>query len=111
MQMTPGEIVDKYTIAKLCIEKLGNDREGADELEFGVVELRKKYPTVPWDELIRLVHRVNGFIWDFEEPIHLGRLDEEPIMAGILSIRVRKLNVVRVELGGLINKLTDGGRR
>ena len=90
MKMTPGEIVDKYTIAKLCKEKLGKDREGISALKKGVKLLRKKYPGVPWNDLIELVHKINGFIWDFEEPIHLGRLDEEPIMAGILSIRARE---------------------
>ncbi len=110
MEMTPGEIIDKYTIAKLCIEKLRKDREGIEELEEGVESLRKQHPGIPWNDLIELVHRVNGFIWDFEEPIHLGRLDEEPIMAGILSIRVRKLNVVRVGLSKLIDNLTGGGR-
>ncbi len=107
MEMQPGELIDKYTIAMLCIGKLGKDREGIKELEKGVKCLRKKYPDVPWDDLIEIAHKINGFIWDFEEPIHLGRLDEEPIMAGILSIRVRKLNVVRVGLSRLINKLVE----
>ena len=110
MKMTPGEIIDKYTIAKLCTEKLGKDREGIRGLRKGIKKLRKRYPELPLDELTELVYKVNGFIWDFEEPIHLGRLDEEPIMAGILSIRVRKLNTIRVGLSGLIDKLTDGGR-
>ena len=108
MHMRPGELIDKYTIAKLCKEKLGKDREGIKDLKHGVKKLRKRYPDIPWDELIGLLHKINGFIWDFEEPIHLGRLDEEPIMAGILSIRVRKLNTVRVELSRLIDKLVEG---
>ena len=110
MQMTHGEVVDKYTIAKLCKVKLGKDREGIKGLKKGVKKLRKKHPDLPWDNLISLVYKINGFIWDFEEPIHLGRLDEEPIMAGILSIRVRKLNTVRVELSKMIDKLTKGDR-
>ncbi len=110
MEMSPGEIVDKYTIAKLCMEKLGKDREGIEEFEKGIEVLQKKYPELPWDNLIELVHKINRFIWDFEEPIHLGRLDEEPIMAGVLSIRVRKLNTIRVGLSRLINDLTKGGR-
>ncbi len=109
MHMSPGELIDKYTIAKLCTEKLGKDREGIKQLKKGVKKLRKTYPDIPWDDLIKLVHSINGFMWDFEEPIHLGRLDEEPIMAGILSIRVRKLNTVRVGLSTLINTLTSGG--
>ncbi len=108
MEMSPGEVVDKYTIAKLCTERLGKDREGVDKLAKGVQELRAKYPNTPWDDLIGLVYKINGFIWSFEEPIHLGRLDEEPSMAGILSIRVRKLNTVRVGLSKLINTLTEG---
>ena len=107
MHIRPGELVDKYTIAQLCKEKLGQDREGYKQLKRGVKKLRKKHPSIPWDDLIGLVHKINGFIWDFEEPIHLGRLDEEPIMAGILSIRVRKLNTVRVGLSKTIDKLVE----
>ncbi len=111
MEMRPGELVDKYTIARLCMERLNTDREGLDALKQGVDELRKDNPGLPWDILIDNLYRVNGFIWGFEEPIHLGRLDEEPTMAGILSIRVRKFNVVRVSMSKLIDALVEGGKK
>ncbi len=111
MEMTPGEIIDKYTIAKLCIKNLEKDREGIEVFEAEIVRLKREFPAILWDELINIMYGINGFIWGFEEPIHMGRLDEEPIMAGILSVRVRKLNVIRVGLGRMIDKMTGKARK
>jgi len=111
MKMKPGETVDRYTIAQLCEEKLGEDREDIKPLRKAVKRLELHHPDLPWAELVSLLKQVNRFIWDFEEPIHMGRLDEEPTMAGILSIRVRKLNRVRVGMSSLITKLCkENGR-
>jgi len=105
MKLTPGELVDRYTIAQLYIEREGADKSTMQRLKAGIKRLKRKYPQVPWELWIGLMHDVNGFIWDFESPIHTGKFDADPIIAGILSIRVRKFNVVRVKLSKLIDQV------
>ena len=105
MRMTPGELIDKYTIAVLYVEREGAKKSSLRRLKQGVRDLKQRYPTIPWKLWIKLVQDVNGFIWDFESPIHTGKFDSDPVMVGILSIRVRKFNVVRVSISKLIDEL------
>lgn len=103
--MFPGELVDRYTVAKLYTERLSKQHEELRRYEDGLAEARKAKPDKPWDELVGLMYQVNGFIWDFESPVHEGKLDVDPIMAGVLALRVRKLNAVRVALSKLIDRV------
>ena len=107
MEITPGELVDRYTIAQLYIEREGVKKSTLKQLERGIKHLKGEYPQVPWKLWIDLVHDVNGFIWDFESPIHNGKFDSDPVIAGVLSIRVRKFNVIRVKLSKIIDKLVE----
>ncbi len=107
MEMTPGELVDRFTVAKLYVERMDSPEHQAEfaRLGLGMAGEEIKHRKLPWHDLKELMHQINGFIWDFESPIHMGKLDVDPIMAGILALRVRKLNAMRVNLSKLIDKL------
>ncbi len=108
MHMDSGELIDRYTITRLYRERdTGNIVEEA-RFNAGVHELRKAHPDIPWDDLIALMYQINGFVWDFESPIHTGKLDCDPVIAGVLALRVRKLNAMRTGLSKLIDRLVAG---
>ncbi len=109
MEMRAGELVDRYTVEKLYMEREDSPehRKELDRLEKGIYGLEIAHRKVPIPELRKLMYQINGFIWDFESPIHSGKLDVDPIMAGILALRVRKLNAMRVNLSKLIDKLVE----
>lgn len=105
--MKIGELVDKYTIEKLYTERLDSldHQKEFQRLARGLGSEKAVYSELPWDDIINLMYQINGFIWDFESPIHLGKLDVDPIMAGVLALRVRKLNTMRVTLSNLIDRI------
>jgi len=107
MEMQPGELIDKYTIARLYRERDNGDIKEEGRLNAGVSEVKRKHPDLLWDELIDVMYTINGTIWDYEAPIHSGKMDGDPVIAGILSLRVRKFNVIRVKMSKLINKLVE----
>ena len=107
MHMKVGEVIDRYTIGKLYSEResQNSDRADLDCLRHGFHDLVQNHPEVPLHELEQLMYRINGFIWDFESPIHTGKMDMDPMMAGVLALRVRKLNVMRTSLSKIIDQL------
>jgi len=105
MEMRLGELVDRYTVALLYTERLGEQPEERARLSRGLDAERILHPDLPWEGIIDLMYKINGFIWEFEAPIHQGKLDCEPVMAGVLALRVRKLNAMRVGLSNLIDRI------
>ena len=112
MEMTPGELIDRFTIAKLYTEREKSGIKEYGKFNAGVSILKSKYPGIPWDELIDTMYTINGIIWDYEAPIHAGKMDSDPVIAGILALRVRKFNDIRVKTSKLIDKLVEmqGGK-
>lgn len=105
MEMSPGEILDRFTIAKLYVERDKGDLKELGKFNAGLGELRKKTPKLPWDMLINMMYTINATIWDYEAPIHSGKMDGDPVIAGILALRVRKFNDVRVKMSKLVDEL------
>ena len=105
--MKIGELVDRATVARLYTERDNSGYNEYKRLKDGLFSSIVKRDKIPWNELIELMYQINGFIWDFEAPIHSGKLDCDPIMAGVLALRVRKLNAMRVNLSKLIDKLVE----
>ena len=110
MDMKAGEVVDRYTIVKLCKEREpeSHNVKEHERLLGGIIELGEVYPELPWDDIVSHMYKINGFIWEHESPIHTGKFDVEPSIAGTLAIKVRKLNSARVGFSKLIDKLVEG---
>ncbi len=107
MEMTPGELIDRFTIAKLYTEREKSGIKEFGKFNAGLSILRGQYPGLPWDELVDTLYTINGTIWDYEAPIHAGKMDGDPVIAGILALRVRKFNDIRVKTVKLIDKLVE----
>ena len=105
--MTPGDLVDKFTIAKLYVARDNGDMVAVGKYNAGLSELRRAHPKLPWDELVDMVYTINNTIWDYEAPIHSGKMDGDPVIAGVLALRVRKFNDIRVRMSKLIDQLVE----
>lgn len=107
MQMSPGELLDRFTVSRLYVEKLGTGQAKHARFTDGFGNMRLLYPDIPWDSLVDTMYGVNAAIWESEAPIHNGLL-EDPIIAGALALRVRKWNKIRTGLIDVVDKLTKG---
>ena len=108
MEMSVGEFIDKYSIMKIRVGKriIGSDEIKPFDKEYN--ELRTKYRKIPWEALLDQVYNINNIIWGYENPIHEGQLSSEIMMAGVLSLRVREFNCLRLNMGKIITKLVKG---
>ena len=111
MDKTVSEVLDGYSIAFLKDEKL-NTREAAENLvEYskGLEEIKKKYPNVNWDIVIKSFISVNASIWKYEAAIRQGMIDDDLAVVGSRAILVREFNQVRVGLGNVVSSLLNEG--
>ena len=106
------EVVDRYTIARLKIERLDSSQIDVDamkeEIEYykGGIDFANKELSKFADEL----YSVNGRIWDTEASIRKGLDDElgyEEI--GRRAVKVRDLNRIRMKVKNDIIDLTGDG--
>jgi hypothetical protein len=111
MEMSAGELVDRLTIARLYNERDVGDVKVYGKYNAGLSELRGKHKALPWDVIVGMMYTINAAIWDYEAPIHSGKMDGDPVIAGILALRVRKFNAVRVAMSKLIDTLVEGGSK
>ena len=106
------EVVDRYTIARLKIERLDSSQIDVDamkeEIEYykkGIDFANKKLSKFA-DEL----YTVNGRIWDTEASIRKGLDDELGYdEIGRRAVRVRYLNRIRMKVKNDIIDLTGDG--
>ena len=106
------EVVDRYTIARLKLERLDDTQIDVDsmkeEIEYyksGIDFANKKL-----SELSNELYVVNGRIWDTESSIRMG-LDKEMSLdeVGRRALRVRDLNRIRMKVKNDIIDLTGNG--
>ena len=124
MRRDAGDIIDRYSIAKLKHERIGtkdNKREhDSFVLEFN--ELCKTYPTYDWNQFFHMMLNINDFIWQLESGLKSGKeklknsnylFDEKNNDAlakiGTSTILIRNFNSLRVSLKNIINKLVGEG--
>lgn len=106
------EVADRYTIAKLKLERLPADEADPDELQRQVDFYREGLDTDD-DDLMAMVdelYEINGLIWDAEHEIRKGQdenlgLDE----IGRRALRIRDLNRRRIRIKNRIVELTGDG--
>ncbi len=111
MERDTGDILDKYSIAKLKVERIGSD-ENKRELglfERGFTEVKQKYPQYDWGQIGELLYKINGLMWETEAALRKGQIDNDITEMAEVSIRTRKLNNIRIALKNFINKLVNEG--
>lgn len=107
--VTLSELVDRYTIALLKVERLGSTKEWLNEVEAYKGHLEDKYETLK--PYIKALYKINAFIWNTEWSIRAGLLDHNLQEMGRVALRVRELNDVRnriknriiIKFGGYIS--------
>lgn len=111
MERDAGDILDKYSIAKLKVERIGSD-ENKRELgifEQGFIEVKQKNPQYDWGQIGDLLYKINGLMWETEAALRKGQIDNDITKVAEVSIRTRKLNNIRVALKNFVNKLVSEG--
>jgi hypothetical protein len=106
------EVVDRYTIAMLKIERLSQDEIDVKDMQrqidyyktgidFSNVELRK---------LVEALYDINGKMWDAEHAIRAGQDEDLGLMEiGKRALHIRDLNRTRMKVKNDIIELTGDG--
>jgi len=124
MERDLGDILDRWSIAKLKAERIGTD-ENKRELEDFEKELKSKreqYPEVVWTHVEKYIYDINDFIWQLEAGLKSGKeslknplyiLDvanaEALAKIGATTILIRNFNHLRVGFKNLINMIVGEG--
>jgi hypothetical protein len=105
MEMSLGEVVDRYSIVKLKSER--TDVDCIEELEALTKELTKVEGLT---EYVQQLYDVNGRIWDLESDIRKGKEGELGLEeVGRRAIMIRGINGERVAIKNTINKIYKTG--
>ena len=120
MERDLGDILDRQSIAKLKAERIGLD-ENIREYEAFSNRVPVNYD-FDIEMFFKLILKLNGFIWDLEsalksgkdnlkEPHYLFSNNNDPqlIQIGIISILIRNINSVRVDVKNIVNNLAKEG--
>ena len=120
MERDLGDILDRQSIAKLKAERIGLD-ENIREYEAFSIRVPANYD-FDIEMFFKLILKLNGFIWDLEsalksgkdnlkEPHYLFSNNNDPqlIQIGIISILIRNINSVRVDIKNIVNNLAKEG--
>ena len=120
MERDLGDILDRQSIAKLKAERIGLD-ENIREYEAFSNRVPANYD-FNIEMFFKLILKLNGFIWDLEsalksgkdnlkEPHYLFSNNNDPqlIQIGIISILIRNINSVRVDIKNIVNNLAKEG--
>jgi hypothetical protein len=105
MEMSLGEVVDRYSIVKLKSER--TDVNCVEELTALGEELNKVEGLT---EYVEQLYKVNGRIWDLESDIRKGKEGELGLEeVGRRAIAIRGINGERVAIKNTINTLYKTG--
>ena len=111
MEMPLGEVLDRFTILKLKMERI---RESSIILEYetykkAIEEYKMKGINIKQDWVDKL-YEVNGKIWDLEFDIRKGKEGELGLEeVGRRAIAIRNLNSIRVNIKNKISEETGIG--
>lgn len=120
-----GDIIDRWSIARLKFERGSQDEEREKEFiafQKSYDEIKKKYNNINIEDLAQMLYIINGYIWMFESGLKSGKQDlpephyifdprNEKSLAklGIIAIETRYINSLRIMIKNYINKLTHTG--
>lgn len=111
MEMPLSEILDRMSIVKLKIERIGEPhlKKEYEEYEKALDEFRKKGVKID-ESWIKRLHELNGKIWDLESDIRKGKegkLGLEEV--GRRAIMIREINKQRISMKNEIVERTGIG--
>lgn len=119
-----ADIIDRFTIAKLRYERIGNSESEKEYKIFSleIANLIKKYYPYDIEQWCKMMYNINSSIWFLEaglkgnkemlpNPHFLDDPRNEKILAnaGKNAFLIRKINDLRKNFGNIINKLTKSG--
>ncbi len=111
MNRDPGDILDRFSISFLKMERIAEDTSKQEHNWFteGLDELIKRCPNYDWHQFANYLYKINGLIWDLEADMRKGQLDDDLEEVGKRAIEIRKLNSLRVGFKNIVNKLIGEG--
>ena len=105
MEMSLGEVADRYSIVKLKSER--TEIDCTEELQALTEELNKVEGVTPY---IQQLYDVNGRVWDLESDIRKGKEGELGLEeVGRRAIMIRGINGERVAIKNTVNKIYKTG--
>lgn len=105
MEISKGDLVDRYSIVKLKSER--TDVDCSDESTSLIEEISKTDGLV---DFVQELYTVNGMIWDLESDIRKGREGELGLEeVGRRAIAIRELNGKRVAIKNKVNTIYNSG--
>ena len=111
MEMPLPEMLDRMSILKLKIERIGEPhlRKEMEEYKKAVEECEKKGIKIK-EEWLKGLYEINGKIWDLESDIRKGKENELGLEeVGRRAIAIRELNKQRIAIKNKIVEETGLG--
>ncbi len=124
MQRDAGDILDRWSIAKLKSERIGTPENKREYEEFNkaIKELKEKHSNIPIDLFAKELININSTIWFLESAMKSGKeilsnpnnLDDTKntdVLANIgkNAILIRNINNFRVGIKNILNTLLREG--
>lgn len=124
MERDIGDVLDRWAIARLKAERIGND-ENHKEYDAFCVEMKaigERFPEYDWQQISKQMYDINEFIWQLESGLKSGKeslqnpqylLDKSNKDAlaniGTTTILIRNFNHLRVGFKNIVNRLVGTG--
>jgi hypothetical protein len=124
MERDVGDILDRWSIAKLKADRIGTEENLKEFKEFNLAMMKigQRYREFDWQQISRLMYDINSTIWFLEAAMKSGKeslpkphyLDDKANAEALESIGknailIRNINGFRVGLKNLINGMLNQG--
>lgn len=111
MRRDPGDICDRFTIALLKWQRIGNPDNLSELLMYadGILELLTRYRSLDWLGTLAALYQHNHTIWELESDLRQGKIDNDKEECGVRAIQIRDINAKRVAVKNAINRDTREG--
>ena len=108
-----GDIIDRYSIAILKVQRIGLLENNKEMIMFekGYRDFMQNHQNDQFyirDKLIQMI-TINSDIWNLESDVRKGALDSNVVEVGRRAIEIRKINATRVTLKNEVNKYFNEG--
>lgn len=105
MEISKGDLVDRFSIVKLKSER--TEVDCSDEFAALIQEINKTDGLI---DFVQNLYTVNGLIWDLESDIRKGKEGELGLEeVGRRAIAIRELNGKRVAIKNEVNTIYNSG--